>query len=589
MDEIVDRPARTRRATRWLARVGVIVGCVVALGAGYAAAAGGLPSLTVFNSGLTGGGSAGYRPYGMAAGSDSALWFSAVGTNADSVLGRVGTDGTITTFTAGLPTGSDPYMMAPGPDGNVWFTDVGQTRAYGKITPDGTISELPAAPHVELYGLAAGPDGNMWFTGQGTVSKLTAGGQTTVYNVGPPSAGALGGIAAGPDGAMWFALRGPAAIGRITMDGAVVLYSLGLSSNSTPTDIVEGPDGNMWFLDAGHGAIGRITTGGAITEFSLGHSSNLFGIATGTDGNIWFTDVIGNMLGRITPDGTITEFDTSSYGFAYLFAIKTGSDGNIWLTGLQPSGVPVIVRVDLDAPAASVAPPQVVGSKRQGEPQSCHGAVWSNWAGQQPSTSALGFDGYQWLLDGNPIAGQTAQSYIPTAGDIGHQLSCKVIATYTLFPATVSATSAAVTVTAAPAGSSGGGGGSDGGSSLTPPVTTTTTATPPPPPPVRSPAGGTATHATTATLTAVGVQTVVLHAKPPKLHITLTVSQTCNAVLVLRDAKGKTVATWKVRLARGTDKLALVLPLKARRQGRDTLRLQVGTGKAKTIPVTIRA
>ena len=76
----------------------------------------------------------------------------------------------------------------------------------------------------------------------------------------------------------------------------------------------------------------------------------------------------------------------------------------------------------------------------------CGGDVWSSWAAQQPSRSAFGFDGYQWLRDGSPIAGQTAQAYTPALGDLGHRLSCTVTVTYTLFPVTVSVTSEAVLV-----------------------------------------------------------------------------------------------------------------------------------------------
>src|SRR5262249_22239199 len=76
----------------------------------------------------------------------------------------------------------------------------------------------------------------------------------------------------------------------------------------------------------------------------------------------------------------------------------------------------------------------------------CSGAVWSDWAGKQPSTDAFGFDGYTWLLDGSVIAGAPAQSYTPTAADAGHQLACSVTVTYTLLNVTVSVTSSAVTV-----------------------------------------------------------------------------------------------------------------------------------------------
>jgi len=91
----------------------------------------------------------------------------------------------------------------------------------------------------------------------------------------------------------------------------------------------------------------------------------------------------------------------------------------------------------------------VTGSGGVGVQKACDGDVWSTWAGQQPSYNAFGFDGYQWLLDGSPIAGQTGPSYTPTSADAGHQLSCTVTVTYPLLVVTVSATSAAVHVTGA--------------------------------------------------------------------------------------------------------------------------------------------
>jgi hypothetical protein len=72
--------------------------------------------------------------------------------------------------------------------------------------------------------------------------------------------------------------------------------------------------------------------------------------------------------------------------------------------------------------------------------------------------SFLGFDGYQWLRDSSVIAGATLQSYVPVAGDVGHELSCTVTVTYPLLRTTTSATSAAVTVIAqstGPAGATG--------------------------------------------------------------------------------------------------------------------------------------
>jgi len=124
--------------------------------------------------------------------------------------------------------------------------------------------------------------------------------------------------------------------------------------------------------------------------------------------------------------------------------IWSGSDGNVWFT--DQGTIRAIGRIGVGATAASVAAPAVTGSGGVNVPQTCGGDVWSTWAGQQPSHSAYGFDGYQWRLDGSPIAGQTGSSYTPTSADAGHQLSCTVTVTYPLLVVTVSATSATVLV-----------------------------------------------------------------------------------------------------------------------------------------------
>ena len=48
------------------------------------------------------------------------------------------------------------------------------------------------------------------------------------------------------------------------------------------------------------------------------------------------------------------------------------------------------------------------------------------------------------------------------------------------------------------------------------------------------------------------------------------------------------VARWNLRLTAGTRNLVLALPPKARHRGRDTLRVQIGNAKAKTVAVILR-
>ena len=91
-----------------------------------------------------------------------------------------------------------------------------------------------------------------------------------------------------------------------------------------------------------------------------------------------------------------------------------------------------------------------------------------------------------------------------------------------------------------------------------------------------------------ATVAIVGVQTVHL-GKKPALHVTLKLSKANKVVLTLLGPNGKIVACWSTELKAGIRTLTLALPAKARHKGRDTLRVQIGTNKAKTTPVLIRA
>jgi hypothetical protein len=189
--------------------------------------------------------------------------------------------------------------------------------------------------------------------------------------------------------------------------GTITLFSAGLNSGSVPDGITSGADGNLWFLDKGTiKATGSITTSGTIAEYGVTASGGNADsapqkIAAGPDGNVWFND-----------NGT-----TQAIG-----------------------------RFGVGAPSPSVTPPTITGTGGVALRQSCGGDAWSSWAGEQPSYTAYGFDGYQWLLDASPIAGATRTSYTPTVADAGHLLSCSATVTYTLFPVTVSATSAGVEV-----------------------------------------------------------------------------------------------------------------------------------------------
>jgi streptogramin lyase len=393
------------------------------------------------------------------AGPDGNLWF----TDRAGKIGQITTSGAITEYTAGLNAGSQPFSLAVGPDGNLWFTDAGTTSAIGMINPTThAIAEFSAGLNAgsKPAGIALGPDGNLWFT-DGTSAIGTI--NPTTHAISEFSAGLNAGsvpqqgITAGLDGNVWFTDRGTTrAVGMINPGThAISEFSSGLNAGSAPgAAITVGTDGNLWFVDPGTtGAIGTVNpTTHSIAEFATGAGSAPGRIAVGPDGNLWFTDKGAGVqaIASIDPvTHTITKYSSGLNAGSAPGGINTGPDGNVWFT--DQGTTRAMGRVGTGAPAASVTAPSVTGTGGVNVAQTCGGDTWSTWAGQQPSRAAFGFDGYQWLLDGSPIAGATGTSYTPTAADAGHELSCEVTATYPLVAVTVSALSGSVEVKSASA------------------------------------------------------------------------------------------------------------------------------------------
>ena len=402
-------------------------------------------------------------PGWIAPGDDGNLWFTDRGTT--KAIGRVDpSSGVIADFSNGLNSGSAPYWIAPGADGNLWFTDIGKPPAIGRIDPaTGQITEFSNGLNRGSYpfAIAPGADGDMWFTDTGNQPAIgridPATGQITEFSTGLNQLSSPLAIAPGADGSVWFTDRGSmSAIGRIDpATGQIKEFSNGLQQGSYLIGIAPGTDGDLWFTDEGTpgagvaGAIGRIDPAThQITEFSngLNQGSAPYAIAPGADGSMWFTDW-GNTsaIGRIDPaTGQITEFSDGVDAHSKLFAIAPGADGNLWFSDI---GTTAIGGVGTGAPAAVQSPPTLSGPGRAGAPESCGSGQFATWAGVTPTASLYPFDGYHWMRDGAPIAGQTAQTYTPGPDDVGHELACRIVVTYPLpLLLTVPATSAAITV-----------------------------------------------------------------------------------------------------------------------------------------------
>jgi hypothetical protein len=72
----------------------------------------------------------------------------------------------------------------------------------------------------------------------------------------------------------------------------------------------------------------------------------------------------------------------------------------------------------------STSPPAVLGTPRFDSPATADPGSWS----PEPESTT-----YQWLVDGEPVAGATGPSYTPRLGDVGHGLSVSVTASTTGF------------------------------------------------------------------------------------------------------------------------------------------------------------
>jgi streptogramin lyase len=379
-----------------------------------------------------------------------------------SLSPRPSAQSTFSTGTFTFLNCSQPFSIAQGPDGNMWFTDGGTTPAIGMINPNThAITEFSTGLNAGSIpaGIALGPDGNLWFTDRGTTGAVGTINLIT-HAISEYSSGLTAGakpqqgITTGPDGNLWFTEQPTAAkaIGMISpTTHAIAEFSAGLNTGSLPgPSIAVGTDGKLWFIDNGSTqAIGTIDpTAHTIAEYATG--GVLGRLAVGPEGNIWFADK-GAVAAIGTMDPTTHAITRYTSGFAAgsgPSGINMGADGNIWFTDQGTTATPFrgMGRAGTGAAAASVTAPTVSGTGGVNVAQTCGGDTWSSWAGQQPSRSAFGFDGYQWLLDGTPIAGANGTAYTPAAADAGGLLSCKATATYALVAVTVSAASAEVEV-----------------------------------------------------------------------------------------------------------------------------------------------
>jgi virginiamycin B lyase len=252
-------------------------------------------------------------------GPDGQLWFTETTSGA---IGRIDKKGRVTNYP--VPTSyGEPVAITSGADGNLWFTySGGSTQAFGRMSTAGkvTVFTHPVTFPVAL-GITGGPDGNVWFTdfNNNVVGRITPNG--TITEMPLPNIGAPNGITTGPDGNLWIceegALQGshnvPGAIVKMTVAGKFTSYPLTPKDWTTAPDfITTGPDGNLWFTEFDRTAVPyhveKITTAGAISSYALpSNAEPPYQITVGADANIWVTESLV-WIDRVTTSGTITRF-----------------------------------------------------------------------------------------------------------------------------------------------------------------------------------------------------------------------------------------------------------------------------------------
>jgi len=201
--------------------------------------------------------SGGYSaPTDIVTGPDGNLWFTEEELfGGAGYVGKITPAGVITEYAAN----ASPYGIAKGSDGALWFAEAGASNV-GRITTAGVMTEYPVPSGGKPIWIAPGPDGALWFTDStNNIGRITTSGAITEYSI-PTSNSNPFGIAPGPDGALWFVEYTGNNVGRITTSGVITEYPIPTGA-SAPFGITAGPDGNMWFTEAAGNKIGSITTG----------------------------------------------------------------------------------------------------------------------------------------------------------------------------------------------------------------------------------------------------------------------------------------------------------------------------------------
>jgi sugar lactone lactonase YvrE len=190
-----------------------------------------------------------------------------------------------------------------------------------KFTPPGPkvlVAQLPFGTNPE--GLAFDTSGNLFVAGGGDVSKITPGGEVSLFATLPP--GSFGGYGMAIDSGNNLYVAGAATVQivKITPAGTVSIYAT-LSGGTT--GLALDSIGNLYALGGGNGnAVQKIPAGGGPASiYATLPGPNNYGLAFDSSGYLYASDLTNANLFKIPPGGgSYTTFGT----------LIAGSDGLVF-------------------------------------------------------------------------------------------------------------------------------------------------------------------------------------------------------------------------------------------------------------------
>jgi sugar lactone lactonase YvrE len=314
----------------------------------------------------------------------------------------------------------------------------------GFLPDNGTGS---AAHFVQPGGIVADGAGNLYVTdGSATIRKITPAGMVTTLAGGPPTGigspeqDGIGmaaifenpeGIAIDSSGNLYVADSGGYTIRKVSPTGNVTTLA-GLvtqfgSTNGTgtvarfsvPKGVAVDANGNVFVADSGNYLIRKITPAGVVTTLagtagvagsvdgtgSAAQFSSMNGIAIDANGNLYVTDA-NNTIRKITSAGVVTTLagtpnvsgSSNGTGAAALFSNPSGiavdASGDLFVADAGND----TIRESYTAPNAA----PTISTQPTAQSVALYSSVTFSVA-----ASGVPAPGYQWMLNGSPVAGAT--------------------------------------------------------------------------------------------------------------------------------------------------------------------------------------